>query len=104
MRILGVIDLLAGRAVHARAGDRAQYRPVESVAGSSIAPGNALELAHFYVHRVGLRELYVADLDAILGRAPHATLISRLARLGVPLWLDAGVTSGDEVRRAIGFG
>src|SRR6185369_9228603 len=34
VRILGVLDLLAGRAVHARAGQRDTYRPVHSVAGT----------------------------------------------------------------------
>src|SRR6266704_1960910 len=104
MRIIGVLDLLGNRAVHARAGDRARYRPVESVAGSPIEPGDALALALAYIDRLGLRELYVADLDAILGGAPQQALVRRLAALGVPLWLDAGIASLDQARSAMVLG
>ena len=68
--MIGVVDLLGGRAVHARAGRREDYRPVRAVAGSVIEPGDALALARVYIDRLGLTELYAADLDAILGRAP----------------------------------
>jgi phosphoribosylformimino-5-aminoimidazole carboxamide ribotide isomerase len=112
MRILGVIDLLGHRAVHARAGDRTRYQPIESVAGSRIASGDALALADIYINRLRLGELYVADLDAILGAAsagdsadnpesPQTCLLQRLGALGVPLWLDAGIRSVDQVQRAI---
>ena len=37
LRVIGVIDLLAGRAVHARAGDRAKYGPVRAVGGHPVA-------------------------------------------------------------------
>jgi uncharacterized protein related to proFAR isomerase len=67
MRLIGVLDLLAGRAVHARAGRRTRYAPVQAVAGSSIEAGDALALARAYMERLGLTELYAADLDAILG-------------------------------------
>ena len=88
MRVIGVLDLLAGRAVHARAGLRATYGPVPSVAGLPIGPGDALALARAYTDRLGLTELYVADLDAILGGTSQHMLVGRLAALGPPLWLD----------------
>jgi phosphoribosylformimino-5-aminoimidazole carboxamide ribotide isomerase len=100
LRIIGVLDLLAGRAVHARAGDRARYRPVEDVAGIPIDGGDALALAHAYIDRLGLLELYVADLDAIeCGAAPQAP-VAALTRLGVPVCLDAGVSSIEQARLA----
>ena len=100
MRILGVVDLLAGRAVHARAGQRETYRPVQSVAARAIESGDALALARTYVAHLGLTELYAADLDAILGGASQDTLVAALAAVGVPLWLDAGVSSADRARQA----
>jgi HisA/HisF family protein len=100
MRVIGVVDLLAGRAVHARAGQRARYGPVEAVAGSSIAPGDALALAHIYIDRLGLSELYVADLDAILYGTPPQAIVAAVTALGVPVWLDAGVSSTSQARRA----
>jgi phosphoribosylformimino-5-aminoimidazole carboxamide ribotide isomerase len=104
MRVIGVLDLLAGRAVHARAGHRASYGPVEDVAASSIEPGDALALAHTYVDRLGLSELYVADLDAILHGTSQQTLVAAMTALGVPVWLDAGISSVDHAHLAIDVG
>jgi phosphoribosylformimino-5-aminoimidazole carboxamide ribotide isomerase len=104
VRIIGVIDLLGGRAVHARAGRRDEYPPVLSAAGTDIGSGDAVALARTYVDRLGLAELYAADLDAILGRAPQDALVAAVAAVGVPLSLDAGVTSTDAARRALALG
>src|SRR5437762_278925 len=130
MRVIGVVDLLAGRAVHALAGRRENYRPVRAVAGSPIEPGDGLALAREYMDRLGLTELYAADLDAILNRlrvppkasarlaeapdddragakadgASHDTIVAAMAGLGAPLWLDAGVSSVDHARRVLGLG
>ena len=81
MRVIGVVDLLAGRAVHARAraGARERYEPVRAVAGTAIEPGDARALTHAYVTRLGVAELYVADLDAILGRPPQNTCVGAVA-------------------------
>lgn len=111
MRVIGVVDLLAGRAVHARGGIRAQYVPVRTVAGAAI-DGDPLALARAYVDRLGLTELYAADLDAILAGAPgdahaaatagrhaHDTSVRHLARVA-SLWLDAGAASVDDARHA----
>jgi phosphoribosylformimino-5-aminoimidazole carboxamide ribotide isomerase len=108
VRVIGVIDVLGGRAVHARAGRREAYAPVRHVAGSSIEPGDALALARMYVTHFGLGELYVADLDAIMseraaeGRPSPA--VEALAALGTPIWLDAGVSSIDRARHALALG
>jgi phosphoribosylformimino-5-aminoimidazole carboxamide ribotide isomerase len=104
MRVIGVVDLLAGCAVHARAGRRGSYGPVRTVAGSIVEAGDALALAGAYLGRLGLAELYAADLDAIMARAPQDTIVKSLAQLGAPLWLDAGVSSADRARHALGLG
>jgi phosphoribosylformimino-5-aminoimidazole carboxamide ribotide isomerase len=65
MRVVGVIDLKAGEAVHAVRGERERYRPL----------GDPLALASRY----GLEELYVADLDAITGGAVQTEIIAALA-------------------------
>jgi phosphoribosylformimino-5-aminoimidazole carboxamide ribotide isomerase len=104
MRLIGVVDLLAGRAVHARAGRRETYQPVGAISGSPIEPGNAAALARVYIERFGLDGLYVADLDAIEGRRPQWTSVDTLASLGAPLWLDAGVSSLEQAHAALGRG
>jgi phosphoribosylformimino-5-aminoimidazole carboxamide ribotide isomerase len=93
MRVIGVIDVRGGRAVHARGGRRAEYAPVEQAAGERVG-GSALALAEVYTTRLGLRELYVADLDAIeIGPGEvQSDLVRALTACGVPIWLDAGVS------------
>jgi phosphoribosylformimino-5-aminoimidazole carboxamide ribotide isomerase len=89
--------------VHARAGQRHRYAPVQSVAGEAIEAGDARALASIYRDRFGLGELYVADLDAIEGRAPQDQLVSSLTAFGA-LWLDAGVASAHQARHALALG
>src|SRR5262252_7249864 len=94
MRIVGVIDVRGGRAVHARGGRREQYAPVGVAAGERV-DGDAVALARVYVDRLGVRELYVADLDVIEGgtSAMNAALLGHIATLGAPIWVDAGVAT-----------
>jgi phosphoribosylformimino-5-aminoimidazole carboxamide ribotide isomerase len=119
VRVIGVLDLLGGCAVHARAGVREAYRPVLAVAHAPIGAGDARALAQAYVNDLGVSELYVADLDVILerrrlqniGRAAskgrpmsHAGIIRELAALGTPLWLDAAVSSVADACHALRLG
>ena len=104
MRVIGVVDLRGGLAVHARGGVRVRCAPVDMIAGSRIARGDPLALARAYIVRFGLRELYIADLDAILARPPQDTVIAALAALGTPLWVDAGVSSVDRARQLLTLG
>jgi phosphoribosylformimino-5-aminoimidazole carboxamide ribotide isomerase len=125
VRVIGVIDLIGGRAVRAYAGRRDQYQPI----------GDAVDLARRYVDHHAISELYLADLDAIeaasdvasdvaretrrsLGEGgqgrdrrrdggpdrPALRLIRQIAAIGVPLWLDAGVSSLDRARHALDLG
>ena len=114
MRLIGVIDLAGGRAVHARRGVRARYAPVGVAAGCPI-DGDPIALARTYVDRLGLAELYVADLDAIAAEPrtqepgasadslTHETLIASLATVA-PLWLDAAISSPARARQALALG
>jgi len=66
VRVIGVVDLLAD-APCTRAPDdgRVTSRCAPSPARPS-EPGDGLALAGAYVDRLGIAELYAADLDAIL--------------------------------------
>jgi phosphoribosylformimino-5-aminoimidazole carboxamide ribotide isomerase len=99
MWIIGVIDLLGGRAVHAQGGCRLGYRPVDTVAGERIA-GDAAVLSRVYVEQLGVRELYVADLDAIARGTGADDAVRAIAACGVPVWIDAGVRTVAQARRA----
>jgi phosphoribosylformimino-5-aminoimidazole carboxamide ribotide isomerase len=87
--IIPVIDLRQGEVVHARMGQRANYRPISSTLCQGSTPeavvGGLLGLAAFPI-------LYVADLDAIEGTGDNEGVLRNLRRrfpeLG--LWVDAG--------------
>jgi phosphoribosylformimino-5-aminoimidazole carboxamide ribotide isomerase len=88
MRVIPVLDLKAGRAVRAIGGDRDNYRPLET----RLHPGpDPLGVARGFRDALGLRELYLADLDAIAGGAPDHALYRAIGSLGIDLWVDAGV-------------
>lgn len=104
LEVIGVIDLRDGAAVRARGGRRDRYQPIDVVAGETIRRGDAAALARRYVDRLGLGRLYVADLDAIEGRAPQTALVRSIASSVPSLWLDAGVASLDTVHLALDCG
>ena len=91
MRVIPVIDLKDGIAVHAIGGNRDQYLPVRSCIGSA----DPKELAEAF-SQLGLCEIYVADLDAIAGGEPQVNAYAAVAHSGVSLWLDSGI--GDRPR------
>ena len=90
--------------MHARAGARDRYSAVQNAAGWPIDPGNARTLAEIYTDVLGISDIYAADLDAILDRQPQDEVTKDLASMSAPLWLDAGVRSVDDARRAIAVG
>src|SRR5216683_5277409 len=89
MRIIPVLDLKAGHVVHARAGRRQDYQPIQSRLTSSSQP---LEIAQAFRAHFGFAEIYVADLDAIAGAPPALTTYVALRSLGFRLSVDAGVS------------
>ncbi len=102
MRVIPVLDVRSGRAVHAVAGDRAHYGPLRSVLHAGSDP---VDLARAARDVLGLGELYLADLDAIVdGSAPALPLLRALAGLGLTTWVDAGVRDAADVPRLIGAG
>lgn len=94
MDLVPVIDLQAGRVVHARRGERATYRPIVTPLADAAEP---VAMARALLERAAARRLYVADLDAIVsGRPQHGLIDALLAALpGIELWLDAGFADPD---------
>jgi phosphoribosylformimino-5-aminoimidazole carboxamide ribotide isomerase len=78
MRVIGVIDLKDGVAVHAVRGERQRYRPVRS---GLVEGADPVAVARALRDRLGLRELYVADLDSIAGGRGHDDVL-RVLSLG----------------------
>jgi phosphoribosylformimino-5-aminoimidazole carboxamide ribotide isomerase len=88
MRIVPVLDVMGGVVVRGVGGRRREYRPVVSRLTPSSAP---LEMARAFASHFGLRELYLADLDAIAGGVPAWATYATLHAGGFRLWVDAGV-------------
>jgi phosphoribosylformimino-5-aminoimidazole carboxamide ribotide isomerase len=101
MRVVGVIDLKDGTAVHAVRGERERYRPVETVIAAD--GGDPLTLARAFRSELGLEEVYVADLDAITGAAAFSPVIDALAQ-EARLMVDAGVTEPDRATKLLETG
>src|SRR5215211_4152556 len=89
MRVVGVIDLKAGAAVHAVRGERERYRPL----------GDPLAIARGF----RLDELYVADLDAIAGAGDNDAVIRALAR-EARVMVDAGVSEPERALALLQLG
>lgn len=87
--VIPALDLKGGQVVHARAGNRSHYRPLESPLGPADDP---LTIARELIAITGSPILYIADLDAIAASGNHFQLCRELAD-GLPgtvLWIDAG--------------
>jgi phosphoribosylformimino-5-aminoimidazole carboxamide ribotide isomerase len=103
VRIIGVIDLKEGQAVHARGGRRDLYSPIQRSAGA-IVDGDPLALVGVYVETFGLSEVYVADLDAIASHPLQAETIRGIGARGASLWIDAGVAHPDQTAAVLEAG
>lgn len=94
-----------GQAVRAVGGRRDEYRPLESVLCDSSRPEAVVE-GLLALHP--FRRLYIADLDAILGRGDHGRVVERLRRLHPDLefWVDGGFsnTATAQAWQAAGLG
>lgn len=97
IRVIPVLDLWRGQAVHARGGVRAHYVPLVSRLAPDATAGDARALAVAYRDVLGARSAYVADLDAIGGGAPQRQLIQEIAGVGLGIWIDAGTDRGCAV-------
>ena len=90
MKVIPVIDVLGGVAVHAVRGRRKDYQPLTSLLCKSADPVDVAAALKTF----GFSELYVADLDAITGGQVNSSLLKQIVdATGLKLMVDAGVTS-----------
>ncbi|MEJ8850631.1 HisA/HisF-related TIM barrel protein [Variovorax rhizosphaerae] len=92
MNLIPVIDLMQGQVVRAVRGDRQSYRPIVSPLCGSSDP---VTVASILCEHCATQQLYVADLDALLGRPAQAAVLRTLLQAlpSLELWLDAGFAS-----------
>jgi phosphoribosylformimino-5-aminoimidazole carboxamide ribotide isomerase len=93
-RVIPVLDVKDGHAVHAVGGIRSHYRPLVSELHPSSDP---IAIARAYRDVLGLHDLYLADLDAIAGKGPDVPLYGGLTAEGLRLWIDPGIRDADDL-------
>ena len=91
MKLIPVLDLMAGLVVHAHRGGRENYRPITSTLCPSAAPEAILQAL---IERFACDTIYIADLDAIRFQRPQLKLIEQLKTCypKIEIWLDAGIS------------
>ncbi len=95
MKIIPVIDLLDGTVVHAKKGERQNYKAIQSQLTHSSKP---LEIVAALLEYFPFQHLYIADLNAIQ-RLEHAqdnystieSIATRHPQLEI--WVDAGINT-----------
>jgi phosphoribosylformimino-5-aminoimidazole carboxamide ribotide isomerase len=95
MQVIPVIDLKGGAVVHARMGQRALYRPIET----PLARGsNPVDVVGGLLSVYPFRTLYVADLDAIEEAGDNRAALQRVKQAfpQITLWVDSGIADLDS--------
>jgi len=97
VKIIPVLDLMGGVVVRAAGGRRDDYRPLVSPLAPSPAPED-VAAGLLAVHP--FPTIYVADLDAILGRGDNLRAAEALcARFPqIEFWLDSGAKASQRAR------
>jgi len=101
LKVIPVLDILDGVAVHAVRGRRKEYKPLES---SLCMSADALEVAKAF-RKLGFGGLYVADLNAIMDSGTNLGVVEEIARkTRLQLMVDAGVGDAVKARRVLDSG
>lgn len=90
MEIIPVIDIYRQQVVHAVAGNRDLYKPLESKLTASCHP---LDVARAFRNRFGFERIYLADIDGIRDGIPNVEMHRQIANDGFQVLLDTGLTS-----------
>lgn len=98
MQVIPVLDLKGGLVVHARMGQRDQYRPIKSPLSSTSKP---IDVARGLLSIYPFGSFYVADIDAIAGAGNNDAALTKL-RAEFPhttFWVDNGIADWASAQR-----
>ncbi|MGB8275729.1 MAG: HisA/HisF-related TIM barrel protein [Alphaproteobacteria bacterium] len=100
MILVPVLDLKGGQVVHAKAGQRDDYRPLRSV----LCPGSdPAAVTRALLGLFPFKTLYAADLDRIEGSGDNDPAlaairgVARDAEIWAEIWIDGGFASAADV-------
>jgi phosphoribosylformimino-5-aminoimidazole carboxamide ribotide isomerase len=92
---------LDGLAVHAVKGERKEYKPLKSIICDSADP---LIVAKAF-EKLGFKQLYIADLNAITNNSDNLAVIEQIAKqTSLQLMVDAGVTDIEKAQTLLQHG
>ncbi len=94
-RIVFVVDILNGIAVHAMKGERAKYKPVKSRLCDSSSPPDIIS-------SLAPKEVYIADLNRLQHLGDNFGLIKKMATK-VKTMADIGVENMEDIERCLGI-
>lgn len=98
LKVIPVIDILNGIAVHAVRGKRKNYQPLQSTLTNSVDP---LEVAKTFSN-LGFSALYVADLDAIMGGKINFEILKCITHeTSLELMVDLGITDNKTIEEML---
>ena len=94
-RIIPVLDILDSTAVHAKKGERNNYKPLQSLLFPNSNPITVLKTLK---KKYNFDEFYIADLDAIIKNKPNLNLIIKISEIpGIKLMLDPGIRKKEDL-------
>lgn len=94
MQIVPVLDILDGKVVHGKAGDRSSYKPIESRLVDSASP---LQVLQAMTQATGSSTAYIADLNGLMFQQPQSSILKSLTLESVDLMVDAGIQTAAEL-------
>lgn len=98
MKVIPVIDVLNDVAVHGILGERKRYQPLKSTLCKSADP---LDIALTF-ESLGFSSLYLADLDAILGKSTNFNIYRQIMiQTSLDLMVDAGISNITKVEKVL---
>ncbi len=103
VEVIPVLDLRGGAVVHARMGQRSQYRPIETPLASTSRP---IDVARGLLSIYPFETFYIADLDAIQGAGDNDAAL-KLLKAEFPeraFWVDNGVADLASAQRWLDTG
>jgi phosphoribosylformimino-5-aminoimidazole carboxamide ribotide isomerase len=99
MKVIPVADIKNGLVVWARMGFREGYKPLESW----LCPSSNLLMLIKNLRKIGFKEVYLADLDAIAGKPKNFKLYNEASSL-MNLILDCGIEKLNEIEKCLNAG
>jgi len=103
MHVIPVLDLKGGLVVHARMGQRDQYRPIKTPLASTSKP---IDVARGLLSIHPFASFYIADIDAIAGAGNNNAVLAEL-KAEFPhatFWVDNGIADRASAERWLDAG